>query len=244
MITKKGSTDVTTYFKLIGPTTGVPVTGLTVTDLDMSYVRDRAATVKADATELGGVDAAHGDNKMIEVDSTNCPGLYRADWPDAPFADGVDRVQLCISGAAIDPAYIEVELEDRGKKTTQSKATGLVTVYDTDGVTPLETLVRDNTNSHYIYSEVKDPVTLAETPTATTWNVAGTIMTNGSATWDTPGATLVEVGDIVEVISGTNDAPGEYVVESVDSDTQITLEDGIADGGQPSAVTYYIKQAS
>jgi len=112
MIKTKGSTDVTTYFKLVDPTTGVPVTGATVTGLDMTYVRDRAAAVKNDVTALGGVDAAHGDNKMIEVDGTNCPGLYRADWPDAAFATGVDAVQLCINGAAIDPAYIEVELVD------------------------------------------------------------------------------------------------------------------------------------
>jgi hypothetical protein len=129
-------------------------------------------------------------------------------------------------------------------RTTSGKATGLITIYDTDDQTPIGTKVRDNTNSHYIYSEFKDVVSLAETPTATTWNVAGTIMTNGSATWDTGGVTLVEVGDIVEVISGTQAEAGEYVVQSVDSNTQITLEEGIADGGQPSSVTYIIKQAS
>ena len=106
-----GSTDVTTYFKLVDPASGVPKTGLTITDLDATYVRDRAAAVKADLTALAAVDSAHGDNKAIQVDSTNAPGLYRVDWPDAAFASGVDRVQLVVNGAAIDPAVIEVELE-------------------------------------------------------------------------------------------------------------------------------------
>ena len=106
----KGSTDVTTYLKLIDPAAGTPETGLTITDLDLTYVRDRAAASKADATALAAVDSAHGDNKAFEVDGTNTPGLYRVDWPDAAFAAGVDRVQLCVNGAAIDPAYIEVEL--------------------------------------------------------------------------------------------------------------------------------------
>ena len=120
-----GATDVTTYFKLVDPTTGVPETGLTITDLDMSYVRDGAAAVKADATALAAVDSAHGDSKMIQVDATNTPGLYRADWPDAAFAAGVSRVQLCINGAAIDPAYIEVELEAYAVNLTQILGTAL-----------------------------------------------------------------------------------------------------------------------
>jgi len=120
-----GATDVTTYFKLVDPTTGVPETGLTITDLDMSYVRDRAAAVKADATALAAVDSVHGDNKMIQVDATNMPGVYRADWPDAAFAAGVSRVQLCINGAAIDPAVIEVELEAYAVNLTQILGTAL-----------------------------------------------------------------------------------------------------------------------
>jgi hypothetical protein len=122
MIKTKGSTDVTTYFKLVDPATGIPETGLTVTTLDMTYVRDRAAAVKNDVTALELVTSAHADNKMIEVDATNCPGLYRADWPDAAFAAGVGAVQLCINGAAIDPAYIEVELVDAVPTTTEFEA--------------------------------------------------------------------------------------------------------------------------
>lgn len=112
MIIAPGSTDVITYFKLVDPATGVPETGLTIANLDATYVRDGAAAVKNDLSTPGGytVISAHTDNAAIQVDATNAPGLYRVDWPDAAFAAGVNRVQLVINGAAVDPAVIEVEL--------------------------------------------------------------------------------------------------------------------------------------
>jgi len=111
MIIKKNSTDITTYFKLIDSTAGTPETGLTITDLDLTYVRRGAApAAKVDATALAATDSAHGDNKAIEVDGTNMPGLYRVDWPDAAFATGVNSVILCVKATGVDPAFLEVEL--------------------------------------------------------------------------------------------------------------------------------------
>ena len=109
MLIPKGSVDQTLYFKLT-TTVGAPATALTVTDLDLTYVRDRVAAVKADLTALAAVDSVHADNKAIEVDATNAPGLYRADVPDAAFLTGVDHVQVIVNGAAIDPSVIECEL--------------------------------------------------------------------------------------------------------------------------------------
>lgn len=57
---------------------------------------------------------AHGgalrDGGFVEVDATNCPGLYRFDAPDAPFAEGENIVylQLVFTGAIVEP--IEVVL--------------------------------------------------------------------------------------------------------------------------------------
>jgi hypothetical protein len=112
MIIAPGSTDVITYFKLVDPATGVPETGLTIANLDATYVRDGAAAVKNGLSTPGGytVSSVHADNAAIQVDATNAPGLYRVDWPDAAFAAGVNRVQLVVNGAAVDPAVIEVEL--------------------------------------------------------------------------------------------------------------------------------------
>ena len=121
-----GSTNVTLYFKLIDPTTGAPETGLTLTSLTVNYVRDLAARVGASASALASAIVAHSDNGMFEVDSTNTPGLYRADFPDAAFAAGVDRVQCVINGAAIDPAIIEVELNEL-KVASVTGAVGSVT---------------------------------------------------------------------------------------------------------------------
>jgi hypothetical protein len=110
VIVAPNSVDVSTYFKLVNPTTGVPVTGATITDLDATYIRDRAAAVTADLTALAAVDSVHADNKAIQIDATNAPGVYRVDWPDAAFATGSARVQLVVNGAAVDPAVLEVEL--------------------------------------------------------------------------------------------------------------------------------------
>ncbi len=104
-----GSTDQTLYFKLTD-TSGAPALGLTITDLDLVYIRDRSAAVKADLTALAAVDSAHADSQAIEVHATYAPGTYRVDVPDAAFATGVNRVQVLVVGAAIDPAIIECEL--------------------------------------------------------------------------------------------------------------------------------------
>lgn len=143
-----GSTDQTVYFKLVDAT-GQPATGLTVTDLDMTYVRDRAAAVKADATALGSVDASHADNKIIEVDATNAPGLHRTDWPDAAFASGVDRVQLIVNGSAIDPAVIEVDLDSGAQlaKIGTGSATITAPVAESDDVTIVQGDDYDNDES-------------------------------------------------------------------------------------------------
>jgi len=111
---KKGATDQTFYVMLVDSSDGTPESDYTISDLDMTYVRDRAGDVKNDATALANASDAHGDNKAYQVDKTNCPGLYRTDWPDAAFSDSatVDRVQLVVNGSGLHPAVLEVELID------------------------------------------------------------------------------------------------------------------------------------
>lgn len=89
--------------------------------------------------------------------------------------------------------------------------------------------------------------TLTETTTSTTWNEAGTVMTNAGALWKTPGNGMITTNMELVPISGTNcytdngeHTGADFKIASVDSDTQITLTRGIADGGQPSNVDYYI----
>lgn len=110
MIVAPDSTDVIVYMKLIDPAAGTPETGLVIANLTGGYVRDQAAIVTNALAALGAVNAAHTDWGAIEVDAVNVPGLYRIDFPDAAFVSGVDRVQLTVTGAAIDPAVLEVDL--------------------------------------------------------------------------------------------------------------------------------------
>lgn len=128
MIVAPDATDVTAYFMLTSSTDGSESTGLTITDLDLTYVRDRAAAVKTDATALAAADSDHADNKAFEVDSTNAPGLYRADFPDAAFADGVNNVQLIVKHADTRLSVIEVELSNVVGTTTVNHETTVLTV--------------------------------------------------------------------------------------------------------------------
>lgn len=112
MIIKKGTTDVSIYVNLVDSAAGTPETGLTITNIDATYTRNRAAAVKNDLTALGAANSAHADNQGIEVDATNAPGLYRVDFPDAAFATGVDKVILSVTCTGCAPVHLIVELVD------------------------------------------------------------------------------------------------------------------------------------
>jgi len=110
---QKGSTDITDYVFLVDSVTGAPETALTITDLDIQYVRNGAApAAKVDATALGSTGAAHSDNGMIEIDATDQPGLYRVDIPDAAFATGASQVIVTVHGTGIHPAHLTFQLVD------------------------------------------------------------------------------------------------------------------------------------
>jgi hypothetical protein len=111
MIVKGGSTDVTTYFQM-RLLAGGDATGLTIADFDMQYVRTRETpAAKVDATALAAANTAHTDNRGIEVDATDTPGLYRFDWPDAAFAAGTEVV-LTIKHTSCFTESLRVELVD------------------------------------------------------------------------------------------------------------------------------------
>ncbi len=112
MLVAGGSTDVTTYFALRLTADGKAATGLTITNIDLQYVRSGVAPVaKVDATALAATDSVHADNKAIEIDSTDQPGLYRVDWPDAAFAAGVREVILTVKVATAFTEHLRVEID-------------------------------------------------------------------------------------------------------------------------------------
>lgn len=107
-----GATDVTTYFALRLAADGTAATGLTITDLDLQYTRSGVApTAKVDATELAATDSAHADNNAKEIDSTDQPGLYRVDWPDAAFAAGVPEVVLTVKVGTAFTEHLAVQID-------------------------------------------------------------------------------------------------------------------------------------
>lgn len=84
-----GDTDQTIYVRLRDSATGLAKTGLAYNSAGAvcSYVLPgaaRAAITLATQTVTG----AHSDGGFVEVDATNCKGLYRLDLPDAAIASG------------------------------------------------------------------------------------------------------------------------------------------------------------
>lgn len=112
MLVTGGSTNVTTYFALRLTADGKAATGLTITGFDLQYVRSGVAPVaKVDATALVATDSAHADNKAIEVDATDQPGLYRVDWPDAAFAAAVRETILTVKVATCFTEHLRVQID-------------------------------------------------------------------------------------------------------------------------------------
>ena len=110
MLVQGGATNVTTYFQLRKAADGTAATALTITGIDMQYVRDvEVPTAKVDCVALAATNTAHTDGRGIEIDATDQPGLYRFDWPDAAFAAGT-FVYLTIKEATIFTETLAVQL--------------------------------------------------------------------------------------------------------------------------------------
>jgi len=114
---QKSSMDVSLPIKLRSNTTGDLETGVTITDLDLYYIRvenDADVTIsgKVDLTALTALTDDHADNKAIEIGH----GYYRVDLPDAVFADGATAVSIIIEDGSAAPAVltatIDVQLVD------------------------------------------------------------------------------------------------------------------------------------
>ena len=110
ILIENGGTSNIIYFVLRNATTGVGETGLAHGDATMSYVEQGAALTAVDEKAVA-VDADYDSGGFVEVDSTNAPGLYRTDFPDAAFDGGIGtRVQLCVKATGVYIEYLEAEL--------------------------------------------------------------------------------------------------------------------------------------
>lgn len=129
MIVTGGATDVSCFFSMRLAATGADATGLTISDFDMQYTRiGESPTAKVDAVALAAANTAHTDNRGIEVDPTDQPGLYRFDWPDAAFAAGVREVGLSIKHASCITEHRSIEIDPFGAPAGASLAADIAAI--------------------------------------------------------------------------------------------------------------------
>jgi hypothetical protein len=111
---KKGATDQTVYVEILDSTstTGGRKTGLVFNTASLTayYVRNGGSATAITLATLAAANSAHSDGGFKEVDSTNMPGVYRLDLPDAAVASGAESVVVTVKGAA-DMAQVSLELQ-------------------------------------------------------------------------------------------------------------------------------------
>jgi len=91
-----GATNVSLGVVLRSMTDYSGKTGVAYGDITAYYWRQGGSNTSIAASALGSITAAHTDGGWYELDSTNSPGVYRFDLPDAMFAAGADWVQVSI----------------------------------------------------------------------------------------------------------------------------------------------------
>jgi hypothetical protein len=109
-----GAVDQTIIVRLYDSATGEPATGVTVTDLDIWYIRtqtDNEVTINGptNIADAGALDAAYVKDTMYEVGK----GYYRLDVNDLVFAAGAWSAAIVIEDAAsstILSKQIDIEL--------------------------------------------------------------------------------------------------------------------------------------
>lgn len=131
-----GDTSNVVYFKLRDSTTGFAKTGLVWNSAGAvaSYTRPRAAAVVITlATQT--VTGAWSSGGFVEVDATNCPGLYRLDVPDGACAVGADYVVVNLGFSNVLSEATEIVLDpmpDVLPGTVQADAGNLATTFKTN----------------------------------------------------------------------------------------------------------------
>lgn len=111
-----GSTDVTFQIPLYDATTGALKTSVTITNLDLYYIRvetdeDVTLSSKTDFTALAALTDDHSDGQAYEIGY----GYYRFDFPDAIFATGATTCSIYIedgTSSTILPATLDIQLID------------------------------------------------------------------------------------------------------------------------------------
>lgn len=111
-IVHKGATSQSVYLSILDSTstTGGRKTGLAFNTASLTayYVRNGGSATSITLATLAAANSAWSSGGFKEVDSTNSPGIYRLDIPDAALASGVDSVVVSLKGAT---GMVQVDLE-------------------------------------------------------------------------------------------------------------------------------------
>jgi hypothetical protein len=234
-----GTVDVTTYFQM-RLLTGGDATGLTITDFDLTYVRTGATpATKVDATALGAANSAHSDNKMIEVNSTNQPGLYRVDWPDAAFASGVVDVILTVKHTSCftESQRVNLSLVDEVWDEVLTGATHNVASSAGRRLRTADVLTLDAGTAQ---AGAADSLTLATSASTTAGNYVGCLLvletgTGAGQSRYIVGYTTGRVAYVARHWTVTPDATTTYAVYA---DNQVPfVHMGLAQGGGANTIT-------
>lgn len=95
-----GSTSVSVPFVLRKTADNTEQTGKVASDMTLSYWRQGGTRTAITGSDLAAVNSAYSSGGVKEVDSTNAPGLYRLDVPDAAVATGADWVVISVKVAS------------------------------------------------------------------------------------------------------------------------------------------------
>jgi hypothetical protein len=111
---KAGSTGVSIPVVLRRTADNTELTGKTAADVTATYRRAQSAAMSVTVTDLAAIDSAWSSGGWKEADSTNRPGEYRIDIPDAAFAAGADHVTIAVKVAGAYVYYQNLPLESKG----------------------------------------------------------------------------------------------------------------------------------
>lgn len=128
---KAGSTSetVNVFIQNSSSTTGAGLTGLVYNSSGLTayYVFRRASSASITLATLAAANSSWSSGGFKEIDSTNAPGLYRFDIPDAVLGSGNGRVvTIYLQGATnMAPCVLEIELTATDNQSATAFITGV-----------------------------------------------------------------------------------------------------------------------
>lgn len=97
---KGGATSVSLTFVLRKTADSTEQTGKLAADMTLSYIPQGGTSTAFTASDLASVNSAWSAGGVKEIDSSNMPGAYRVDIPNAAFAAGADWVEFAVKVAS------------------------------------------------------------------------------------------------------------------------------------------------